>query len=234
GKVNELSVGQAMNLRSHPNEEVRKESHKALEDVWTQKEELVAKILNHIAGFRVQVYKHKGIGNGLKEPLLDNHMKEETLNAMWRAVSKHKKPFITYLNKKAEMLGEPKLNSFNFWAPITDSKEQMAYSEAVDFVTEHLGRFGPEMEKFTQQAFEKGWIESKDRPNKSAVAFCAGFPLSGESRVFMTYGGTIKDVLTLAHELGHAFHNYAMNSVEGINKQYPLSIAETASTFSEM
>ncbi|MFZ3580235.1 M3 family oligoendopeptidase [Virgibacillus sp. DJP39] len=234
GKVNELSVGQAINLRSHSNEEVRKESHKALEDVWTQKEELFAKILNHVAGFRLQVYKNKGIENVLKEPLLDNHMKEETLNAMWRAVDKYKQPFINYLNKKAEMLGETKLNSYNFWAPITESKQQMNYKEAVDFVTEHIGRFGPEIEQFTTQAFEKGWIESENRPNKSAVAFCAGFPLTGESRVFMTYGGTIKDVLTLAHELGHAFHNHAMKSVEGLNKQYPLSIAETASTFSEM
>ena len=234
GEVNEFSVGQAINLRSHPNEEVRKESHKALENVWTQKEELFAKILNHIAGFRLQVYKNKGTENVLKEPLMDNRMKEETLNAMWRAVGKNKQPFTNYLNKKAEILGETKLNSYNFWAPTSDSKQQMNYKEAVDFVTEHLGRFGPELKKFSRQAFEKGWIESEDRPNKSAVAFCAGFPLTGESRVFMTYGGTINDTLTLAHELGHAFHNYAMKSVEGVNKQYPLSIAETASTFSEM
>ncbi|WP_174615785.1 M3 family oligoendopeptidase [Virgibacillus ihumii] len=234
GKISELSMGQAMNLRSHPNVEVRKESHKALEDVWMQKEELVAKVLNHIAGFRLQVHKHKGIENVLKEPLLDNHMQEETLNAMWRAVSKYKEPFIGYLNKKAEILGEPRLNSYNFWAPITESKQQMNYNEAINFVIEHLGRFGPEMEKFSRQAFEKGWVESEDRPNKSAIPFCAGFPLSGQSRVFMTYGGTIKDVLTIVHELGHAFHNDAMKSVEGINKQYPLSIAETASTFSEM
>jgi len=234
GDIKELSVGQAINLRSHPDEKVRKDSHRALENVWIQKEDLFAKVLNHIAGFRLQVYKHKGIENVLTEPVLNNHIKEETLNVMWETVTKYKKPFINYLNKKAEMLGESKLNSYNFWAPITESKKQLNYIETVDLVIEHLSGFGPEMEKFIQRVFEKGWIESENRPNKSVGAFCTAFPISGESRVFMTYSGAIKDALTLAHELGHAFHNHAMKSVEGINKRYPLSIAETASTFSEL
>lgn len=234
GRGSELSVGQAINLRSHPDEEVRKNSHKALEEVWLQKEELFAKILNHIAGFRIQVYKHQGIENILKEPLLNNHIKEDTLNAMWTAVSKHKKPFINYLNKKADMLGETKLNSYNFWAPITENKRGIDYQDAVKLVLKHLSEFGPEMASFIQHAFEKDWVESENRPGKMVGAFCVGFPLNGESRVFMTYSGTIKDVLTLSHELGHAFHNDAMKSVEGINKKYPLCIAETASTFSEL
>src|SRR5699024_5379902 len=204
GRGSELSVGQAINLRSHPDEEVRKNSHKALEEVWLQKEELFAKILNHIAGFRIQVYKHQGIENILKEPLLNNHIKEDTLNAMWTAVSKHKKPFINYLNKKADMLGETKLNSYNFWAPITENKRGIDYQDAVKLVLKHLSEFGPEMASFIQHAFEKDWVESENRPGKMVGAFCVGFPLNGESRVFMTYSGTIKDVLTLSHELGHA------------------------------
>ena len=234
GKVNELSVGQAINLRSHPDEEVRKLSHEALEKIWTEKEDLFARILNHIAGFRLQVYKNKGIKNVLKEPLIDNRIEEDTLNAMWGAVNKYKEPFTSYLNKKAEILGETKLSAYNFWAPITESKQNIDYKEAVDFVSQHLSQFGPELENFTLKAFENGWVESENRSNKSPVAFCAGFPLTDESRVFMTYGGTIKDVLTLTHELGHAFHNYAMKDVDGLSRQYPMSLAETASTFSEM
>jgi oligoendopeptidase F len=234
GETNELSVGQAINLRTHPDEEVRKRSYEALEKVWTEKEELFARILNHIAGFRLQVYKRRGIENVIKEPLIDNRLEEETLNAMWRTVNKYKAPFTDYLNKKAEILGETKLNSYNFWAPVSESKQQIEYKKAVDFVTRHLSKFGPELKTFILNAFEKGWVESENRPNKSAVAFCAGFPLSGKSRVFMTYGGSINDVLTLAHELGHAFHNHAMKEVDGFSKEYPMSLAETASTFSEM
>ncbi|WP_249598686.1 M3 family oligoendopeptidase [Peribacillus frigoritolerans] len=234
GEKNELSVGQAINLRSHPDEEVRKESHRALEDKWNEQEELFAQILNHIAGFRLQMYKKRGLENILKVPLIENRIKEETLNAMWKAVSKYKKPFTNYLNQKAKMNGDEKMHSYNFWAPVTKGKQKIKYEDAVDFILEHFSQFGTEIESFSRQAFDKGWIEAADRPNKSTVAFCAGFPLSGESRVFMTYGGAITNVLTLAHELGHAFHNHAMKPVNGLNKQYPLSIAETASTFSEM
>lgn len=100
--------------------------------------------------------------------------------------------------------------------------------------TSFFSQFGPELEDFVKQAFHDNWIEVEDRANKSAVPFCAGFPMTGESRVFMNFGGTFLNVLTLVHELGHAFHNYAMKSVNGLNKRYPMSVAETASTFSEM
>jgi oligoendopeptidase F len=234
GEKNELSFGQALNLRSHPDEEVRKESHKALEEIWEEQEDFFAKILNHIAGFRLELYKKRGIENVLEEPLMENRMKEETLIAMWNAVSKYKQPFTKYLDQKAKMNGNKKMHSYNFWAPVTDSNQKIKYDDAVDFIMEHFSQFGPELESFSREAFDKGWIESEDRHGKSNVAFCAGFPLSGESRVFMTYGSRITDVLTLVHELGHAFHNHALKTVNAIKKQYPMSIAETASTFSEM
>ncbi|WP_042224322.1 M3 family oligoendopeptidase [Oceanobacillus manasiensis] len=234
GKENTLSVGQAINLRADPNAEVRKASHEALENVWKEKEGLFAQILNHIAGFRLQVYKTKGVENILEEPLFNNRIKSETLDVMWGAVDKHKNVFIKYLNGKAGILGDAKLNSYHFWAPITKSEQHIDYDEAVKFVTSHLSQFGPELASFISNAFEKGWVESENRPNKSAVPFCTGFPQTGESRVYMTYSGTIKDLLTLTHELGHAFHNYAMEDVDSINKQYPMSLAETASTFLEM
>ncbi|MCZ6943758.1 M3 family oligoendopeptidase [Bacillus mycoides] len=234
GEQKNLSVGQAINLRSHPNEEVRKESHNALEDTWKENEELFAKILNHIAGFRLQVYKKCGLDNVIQESLIKNRMKEETLHAMWSVVNKFKKPFTDYLNQKAKINGYKKMKSFNFWAPITTKNQKIEYEDAVDFILEHFSEFGTELENFSKKAFSEGWIEAEDRANKSAVAFCSGFPLSKESRVFMTFCGTITDVLTLAHELGHAFHNDAMKSIHGMNKQYPMCIAETASTFSEM
>lgn len=234
GKEKNLSVGQAINLRSHPNEKVRKESHNALESLWEEKEELFAKILNHIAGFRLQVQKKSGVKSVLEVPLKDNRMKEETMNAMWSVISKYKKPFSNYLNRKAEMMGNSSMKAYNFWAPFTNSNQKIQYDEAAVLITEHFSQFGTELESFVKQAFNEAWIEAEDRDNKSAVPFCAGFPLTGESRVFMTFGGTFLNVLTLVHELGHAFHNYAMKSVNGVNKRYPMSVAETASTFSEM
>ncbi|MEH7225601.1 M3 family oligoendopeptidase [Bacillus sp. JJ1566] len=232
-ETKELSVGQAINLRSHPNENVRKTAHLALENIWKEREELFAQILNHIAGFRLQVYQSRGLDDVLTEPLLQHRLKEETLNAMWSAVSKFKEPFIQYLNRKAELTGDKKMQSYNFWAPVGSSNQRIEYDDAVTFILEHFSHFGNELESFARHAFDNGWVEAEDRFNKSNIAFCAGFPLSEESRVSMTYGGRMNSVLTLAHELGHAFHNYAMKNVDGINRRYPLSIAETASTFSE-
>ncbi|MEH7386363.1 M3 family oligoendopeptidase [Bacillus sp. JJ1521] len=232
-ETKELSVGQTINLRSHPNEQVRKKAHYALEDIWKEREDLFAQILNHIAGFRLQVYQKRGLNDVLAEPLLENRLEEDTLNAMWTAVSKYKQPFIQYLNRKAEMNGDKKMQSYNFWAPIAKSNQEIEYEDAVPFILEQFSHFGNELESFTQHVFDNGWVEAEDRSNKSSIAFCAGFPLSEESRIFMTYGGRITSVLTLAHELGHAFHNYAMKNVDGLHRKYPLSIAETASTFSE-
>ncbi|MCC3357164.1 M3 family oligoendopeptidase [Bacillus sp. REN16] len=229
----ELSVGQTINLRSHHSKEIRKTAHYALESIWKEKEELFAQILNHIAGFRLKVLEKRGLDNVLVEPLMDNRLTEETLNAMWTAVSKYKKTFLDYLNTKAKMDGDKMMKSYNFWAPIGKSNQKIDYEDAVDFILKNFSQFGNEMERFALKAFKNGWVEAENRSNKSAVAFCASFPLTGESRVFMTYGDRITSLLTLAHELGHAFHNDAMKAVDGLNRIYPLSIAETASTFSE-
>lgn len=232
-ETRELSVGQTFNLRSHPSENIRKAAHIALEDALQEKEELFAQILNHIAGFRLQVYKNRKLPHILTEPLIENHLKAKTLNAMWSAINKYKKPFINYLEGKAKMNGDTKMQSYNFWAPIGESKQKMSYEKAVDFILESFSRFGNELGGFARQAFDKGWVEAENRANKSTAGFCTSFPLTGESRVFMTYEEGITNVLTLAHELGHAFHNDAMKTVDGINRQYPLSIAETASFFAE-
>ncbi|MFP7296969.1 M3 family oligoendopeptidase [Neobacillus niacini] len=234
GKEENLSVGQAINLRSHPNEEVRREAHYALESIWKEKEEVFSKIINHIAGFRIQVNNQRGIKSALEDPLKKNRMQEETLHTMWKVISKYKQPFSNYLKRKAGMIGGSSMKAYNFWATVTTSKQEIKFEEAATFITEHFSKFGTEIEGFVKKAFNEGWIEAEDRPNKSAIPFCAGFPLTGESRVFMTFSGTFTNVLTLVHELGHAFHNHAMKSVNGLNKRYPLSIAETASTFSEM
>jgi len=234
GKEEILSVGQAINLRSHQNEVVRKEAHYVLESTWKEKEELFSQILNNIASFRIQVNKKRGIKSVIEDPLKKNRMKEETLNTMWKVISKYKEPFSNYLKKKAAMIGGSKMMAYNFWAPVTTSNQEITFEEAATLITEYFSQFGTELEGFVRKAFYEGWIEAENRPNKSAIPFCANFPLTGESRVFMTFSGTFMNVLTLVHELGHAFHNHAMKPVSGLNKRYPLSIAETASTFSEM
>ncbi|WP_442598810.1 M3 family oligoendopeptidase [Neobacillus sp. D3-1R] len=229
-----LSVGQANNLKSNSDENIRKEAYQALEKAWTEKEDLLAKILNHLAGFRLNVYKKRGWNDVLQEPLAYNRMKQETLDAMWGAISKHKQPFVDYLKQKATLLGKEKLEWHDLQAPVSSSTQKLEYQDAAEFILKHFGQFGPELESFSRKAFEEGWIEAEDRPNKRVGGFCTGLPKSEQSRIFMTYSGTIGNMATLAHELGHAFHSHAMKSVHGLNRQYAMNVAETASTFAEM
>ena len=81
---------------------------------------------------------------------------------------------------------------------------------------------------------KQSWVDEEDREEKRSYAFCAGFPMTNESRISMTYKGNMADVLVLAHEIGHAFHNHQLNEVEGLNQMYPLALAETSSTFAEL
>ncbi|MGM0847213.1 MAG: M3 family oligoendopeptidase [Bacillota bacterium] len=229
-----LSIGQANNLSSHQDENVRKEIFESLEKAWTEKEELFAKTLNHLAGFRLNVYKKRGWEEVLKEPLEYNRMQQETLDAMWGAISKHKAPFVKYLDRKAKMLGKEKLDWHNMDAPVAQSNSTMSYNEGAEFILKHFGRFGNEMATFAQKAFEDKWIEAEDRAGKRPGGFCTSFPQSEQSRIFMTYSGSMSNVATLAHELGHAFHSYALRPMHTLNRNYAMNVAETASTFAEM
>lgn len=234
GEVKELSVGQASNLSSSQHAAVRKESFEKLEVAWKDKEEFFATTLNHLAGFRLAVYEKRGWNSVLKEPLLRNRMSEDTLNAMWGAIGANKEPFVNYLNVKAEMLGTEKMNWYDLEAPVTESTKTMPYQEGAEFILKHFGEFGSELESFSRMAFEDSWIEAEDRANKRPGGFCTGMPMSEQSRIFMTYSGSMSNVATLAHELGHAFHSYVLRPVHWLNRGYAMGVAETASTFAEM
>lgn len=234
GITKKLSVGQANNLASHPDAAVRKEVFEKLEAAWKEKEDFFASALNHLAGFRLAVYNKRGWDSVLQEPLMRNRMSQETLDAMWGAIQANKQPFIDYLTTKAKMIGAEKMNWYDLNAPITSQTTKMSYQEGAEFILAHFGEFGPELEAFSRQAFEEGWIEAEDRPNKRPGGFCTGMPASQQSRIFMTYSGSMSNVATLAHELGHAFHSYALRPVHYLNRQYAMGVAETASTFAEM
>ncbi|MGD6957675.1 M3 family oligoendopeptidase [Rossellomorea aquimaris] len=229
-----LSVGQANNLLSSPDERTRKEVFEKLEKTWEQNEELFARTLNHLGGFRLNVYKKRGWDELMKEPLEYNRMKQETLDAMWGAISKNKQPFVQYLERKAKLIGKDRLDWYDLDAPVAESTGIMSYDEGAKFILKQFSRFGEEMAQFAEKAFENQWIEAEDRSGKRPGGFCTSFPLSDQSRIFMTYSGSMSNVSTLAHELGHAFHSYALKPMHTLNRNYAMNVAETASTFAEM
>ncbi|MGZ9818763.1 M3 family oligoendopeptidase [Peribacillus simplex] len=235
-KGEKLSVGQAANKFSDPDERARKELFTAWEQAWEEKSDLFARTLNHLAGFRLSVNEKRGWDDILKEPLEIGRMKKETLESMWNVIADHKEPLVKFLQRKAELLDLDKLSWADLDAPlaVTAESKVMDYQEGADFIIQQFSKFGSQLANFTQKAFEDSWIEAEDRPGKRPGGFCTGFPLNKQSRIFMTYSGTPSNVSTLAHELGHAFHSYAMRDIHPLNRSYAMNVAETASTFAEM
>jgi oligoendopeptidase F len=234
GIAKQLSVGQAANKFSSPDREVRKSVFKSWEKSWNEQADYLSKTLNHLSGFRLNVYQKRGWEDVLKEPLTINRMKKETLETMWAVISENKQPLVEYLNRKAKLLGLEKLSWFDLDAPYGKTESKVSYQEGAKFIEQNFALFGEKMSAFAKKAFENQWIEAEDRPGKAPGGFCTGFPESEESRIFMTYSGTPSNVSTLAHELGHGFHSFAMRGVHYLNRGYAMNVAETASTFAEM
>ncbi len=230
----ELSVGQAANKLSSSDRSVRKETFEKLQAAWSEEEDLFSETLNHLAGFRLQMYSQRGWDMLLKEPLELNRMSEQTLNTMWETIEKYKHHYVKYLKRKAELINVDQLNFYDVEAPIGETEQTMSFDEGASFIIEQFRQFSPKMAEFAEMAFEKRWIEAEDRAGKRPGGFCTSFPDSEETRIFMTYSGTPSNVATLAHELGHAYHQHVMNDLPALNQDYAMNVAETASTFAEM
>ncbi|GAB4194218.1 MAG: M3 family oligoendopeptidase [Simkaniaceae bacterium] len=230
----ELSFGQIENKVSDADRTVRKDSFSAIHREFHKKKIIFAEILNHIGGFRLEVYKHRSWTSYLKEPLQENRMFLGTLEAMWQVVEKGKAPLLDYLKRKAALLNVEKLAWHDLEAPLSQHQLHFSYDEAAAFIVNHFKNFSPKMAAFAEKALHNHWIEAEDREGKKPGGFCIDFPISRESRIFMTFSGTFVNVSTLAHELGHAFHSEVIHGLPELAAHYRMNLAETASTMAEM
>ena len=234
GKTIELSAGQAANKLNHPDRKVRANVFAEWERAWSETADYAADALNRLAGFRIQVYKHRGWESILKEPLDINRMSERTLSVMWDVIEQNKPIFVQYLQRKAKLLGLERLSWHDVEAPVGGASREVPFDEAAKLILEQFRSFSPKMADFAQMAFEDRWIEAEDRPGKRPGGFCTSFPIKGQTRIFMTYANTMSNVSTLAHELGHAYHQHVMNDLPALAQEYAMNVAETASTFAEL
>jgi pepF/M3 family oligoendopeptidase len=160
-------------------------------------------------------------------------MSAETLQSMWTAVERNRTFLLDYFAKKATLLGVDRLAWHDVEAPLGSVQQYIPYDEGAALVIQQFQQFGTKLAKFAEQAFIKQWIEVENRGNKRPGGFCTTFPASKQTRIFMTYDGTMNNVSTLAHELGHAFHQYVMDDLPDLAQNYAMNVAETASTFAE-
>ncbi|TLS53345.1 M3 family oligoendopeptidase [Paenibacillus antri] len=234
GDTTMLSAGQAQNKLYHPSKEVRDRTFVAWENAWEKHADYCAQALNHLGGFRLQTYKHRGWDSVHKEPLDLNRMSPETLGSMWSAIERNRSFLLDYFAKKAELLGIDKLGWTDLDAPIGKAGEKIGFDDGAALIVDQFRRFGPKLADFAAMTFRDRWIEAEDRPGKRPGGFCTSFPLKKQSRIFMTYEGSMTNVSTLAHELGHGFHTHVMYDQPQLTQNYAMGVAETASTFAEM
>lgn len=238
GDTIHLSAGQAFNkMMGDPDPAVRQDLFDKWEEAWGEKEELFADTLNHLDGFRLTTQELHGITDFLEEPLEYNRLSHDTLEAMWQTIEKNKQPILDFLTRKAQLFGKEKMDWQDQDAPIllgNMEERTFSFDEAAEFIIKNFQKFSPKMASFAKMAFEKAWIEAEDRPGKRPGGYCTGLPETEESRIFMTFGNSINEVSTIAHELGHAFHSSVMWDLPTLNQDYAMNVAETASTFAEL
>ena len=235
GKTKTMSLGQLQSKYTDaPDRAVRQRAFTLFEDTWTELAPVVSMALNYQAGFRLTTYRHRGWESVLKEPLFDNRMQRETLDAMWDVIARKSDRLLDYFAAKAKLIGVDRLPWFDVNAPVGNLKSNFEFEDAANFVVENLARVNPDIANFCRMAIDSGWVESENRSGKRAGAFCTRLPLKGETRVFMTFNGSYNGLSTLAHELGHGYHGYVLRDMPFGAQRYTMSVAETASTFNEL
>ncbi len=234
GTVETMSVGQLSNKFQNPDRDVRRRAFETFEKIWATEASVCASVLNSQAGFRLALYRNRGWKSALVEPLMLNRSQQETLDAMWSAVKSVIPDLKRYTDAKKKLMGTDKFCWYDQFAPVGHLDLEFTYDQAANFIVKHLGSFSEEMAKFSRMAIDKRWIEAEDRAGKADGAYCTGLNLKGESRVFMTYSNDYSSMSTLAHELGHAYHQWVLKDTPQLATEYPMGLAETASIFNEL
>lgn len=233
-EVKEYPLTVVLNMAEDKSEEVRKRAYEAEIASYKKVEEGVAAALNGIKGEVLTVCDFRGYKSPLEKTLLDSRMDEESLNAMLDAMKESLPVFRKYLRRKAEMLGHKNgLPFYDLYAPVSNANMKFTYDEGAKFVVKNFRTFSDNLGYFAQNAIDNNWIDVEPREGKVGGAFCAGLHFIGESRILLNYGGSFGDVVTMAHELGHGFHGECLKNEAILNSDYPMPIAETASTFCE-
>ena len=221
------------NLRSDPDEAVRHRAHKAELAAWETVREPLAACLNGVKGTIVTLNRRRGRTDALHEPLDQARIDRETLEAMLGAMYDSFPAFRRYFQAKARLLGKEALAWWDLSAPVGKADRRYTYAEARDFILEQFGTFSGRLVSFTQRALDHNWIDAEPRDGKRGGAFCMRLPLVDESRILCNFDGSLDQVSTLAHELGHAYHNDCQVGKQILQRRTPMTLAETASIFNQ-
>ena len=232
GQTTNLSA--IRNLAYDPDPQVRKDAYEAEIACYERIQDPVAYALNSIKLETISDCQLRGYASPLDRTLQRSYLSKKTLDAMLSAMDAYLPQFWRYMKAKAKALGhENGLPWYDLFAPMGASSSKYTAEQAREYLLRQFNTFDPELAQMTDRAFQEEWIDFYPRNGKQGGAFCAGVEKLGESRILLNFDGQFTDVVTLAHELGHAFHNQCVRDHRPLNKDYSMPVAETASTFNE-
>jgi pepF/M3 family oligoendopeptidase len=233
GETRKLSMGQIATKLSDPNRSIRRQAFDGLVEGWERQADMTAMALNNLAGFRLALNSHRKWESPLYEPLVAARLQRQSLDTMWEVIRRETKKLQPYIEAKKKLLAIDKFCWYDEFAPCGKVDKLYSFEEAGRFIVEQAAGFSTHMAEFMQMALAKRWVEGEDRPGKRAGGYCTSMGPIKESRIFMTYAGSFENLLTLAHELGHAYHQWVLKDRPPFASGYPMNLAETASIFTE-
>lgn len=229
-----ITLSEVRNKAHDADAKVRQEAYicevKALEKI----KDAISYSLNSIKTQVTTISDLRGYESPLEMTLIDSKMKRETLDALLEAIKEYLPVFHRYLKHKSKLLGhENGLPWYELFAPLGESTRKFTVEEAKDYLIKHFTGFTPELADMVAEAFDHAWIDFYPRKGKVGGAFCENLPFIKQSLIMTNFEGSLSDVVTLAHELGHAYHGLNIQEHQPLNVDYSMPVAETASTFNE-
>ena len=229
-----LTLSEVRNLASSPDADLRKKAYEAELAAYPKIQDSLAFALNHIKSQVSWASRERGFASPLDQALWLAAMQRETLEAMLSAIEAKLPIFRHYLQLRAKVLGYgAKLPFFALFAPLFTDAQRFEVEEAKAYLLDAFSSLDAGMASMFQQAFEERWIDFFPRQGKVGGAFCAEVNSLQQSRILSNFDGSFSSVSTLAHELGHAWHNQCSFDHLLLNQGYGMPVAETASTFNE-
>lgn len=229
-----LTLSEVRNLAYSKEKKVRRAAYEAELACYDKIKDSVAYALNSIKMQDISECELRGFSSPLAKTLYYARMQEDTLKALLAAMEEYMPQFWRYLRLKAEKLGyQNGLPWYELFAPLGKSGKSYTTEEARDYLITVFSSFAPDMADMMKRAFAEEWIDFYPRNGKVGGAFCEALNSKKEFRVLTNFSGSFSDIVTLAHELGHGYHDFMVHDNEPLNMDYSMPVAETASTFNE-
>ena len=235
-----MGLAQAAGLMQKPDDTTRRNAWSAINAAWSDHEESCAAAINAISGWRLEMCRKRSTDKPvhfLDAPVHMNRISRPTLDSILEAAERYRPLARRAARLQASAYGKKALGPWDNRAPAPvldpDADGGIPFDRAIDIIAGAYAKVDPSLGEFVHMMVENRWVEGTVGDGKRPGAYCTGFRKSRSPRVYMTYSGGPSDVITLAHELGHAYHSWVMRDLPESQLGYGMSLAETASTFGE-